>query len=233
MKKIFVIDDEEHILEILNYNLSKEGYEVQEFKNGLELLNYLIDPKNSLPDLIILDVMMDKMDGIETCKKIRDNKQLKTIPVVFLTAKSDEIDKIIGLEMGGDDYITKPFSVKELISRVKAILRRTGKSDEEVVEKKKTFLEFKNLKLDTERIMFFVDDAMQKLTKTEFLIIKLFLENVGKIFSRDEIINRIWEDAYVSDRTVDVHIRRLRKKMGIASDLIQTYSGFGYGLLNN
>ncbi len=233
MKKIFVVDDEEHILEILNYNLTKEGFEILEFRNGLDLMNHLIDQKNSLPDLIILDVMMDKMDGIETCKKIRDNKNLRNIPVVFLTAKSDEIDKIIGLEMGGDDYITKPFSIKELISRVKAILRRLSDNAEDTTEKKKTFLEFKNLKLDTERIMFFVDDNMQKLTKTEFLIIKLFLENIGKIFSRDEIINRIWEDAYVSDRTVDVHIRRLRKKMGTASDLIQTYSGFGYGLINN
>jgi two-component system alkaline phosphatase synthesis response regulator PhoP len=233
MKRIFIVDDEEHILEILNYNLTKEGFEVKEFKNGLEVMNNLLDERSDLPDLMILDVMMDKMDGVEVCKKIRDNSKLRSIPIVFLTAKSDEVDKVVGLEMGGDDYMTKPFSVKELISRVKAILRRTSPAEIKESTASKKFLSFKNLKLNTEKIMFFVDDESIKLTKTEFLIIKLFLENIGKIFSRDEIINRVWDDAYVSDRTVDVHIRRLRKKMEKSCDLIQTYSGFGYGLLDN
>lgn len=232
MKRIYVVDDEEHLLEILHYNLSKEGYSVKTFRNGLELINHLLDKKNENPDLILLDIMMDKMDGIETCRKIRDNKGFQNIPVIFLTAKSDEVDKILGLEMGGDDYMTKPFSVKELTSRVKAVLRRSGKEDAEP-ETTRTILQFKNLKLDTEKIMFFVNNQMIKLTKTEFLIIRLFLDNIGKIFSRDEIITKIWEDSYVSDRTVDVHIRRLRKKIGEEFDLIQTYSGFGYGILDN
>jgi len=231
-KKIYVVDDEEQILEILSFNLTKEGYNVREFRNGLELINVLIDNKQSPPDLILLDILMDKMDGLKTCKKIREIEGYENLPVIFLTAKSDEIDKVVGLEMGGDDYITKPFSIKELISRIKAVLRRTAINQDEDKPKIK-FLEFKNIKLDLEKYLFSVDDKIIRLTKTEFLIVKLFLENIGKIFSRDEIITKVWDDVYVTDRTVDVHIRRLRKKMENAGNLVHTYSGFGYGILED
>ena len=225
MKKlIFVIDDEKDIREILKINLESEGYAVNAFPSAADAKRGFDSEK---PDLIILDVMMEGKDGFEFCREIRSNEKLKSIPVIFLSAKSEEFDKVLGLELGGDDYLTKPFSIKELRSRIKAILRRTGDHPE---EKKNSILKYKGVELNPEQYSLKVDLVEIKLTKTELNILSLFMENPGKIFSRDNIINSVrGHDVFVVDRTIDVHIMNLRKKLGDYKNIITTFSGVGYG----
>ncbi len=223
-KSIFIIDDEKDIRDILTVNLTKEGYRVSVFasadgaKKGLE---------SETPDLIILDVMMEGKDGFEFCRDLRTDEKFKSVPVIFLTAKSEEFDKVLGLELGGDDYLTKPFSVKELRSRIKAVLRRTGEVPEAVTYK---VLKYKGVELNPESYSLKVDNVEIKLTKTELNILTLFMAHPGKIFSRDNIINSVrGHDVYVVDRTIDVHIMNLRKKLGAYKNIITTFSGVGYG----
>jgi two-component system, OmpR family, alkaline phosphatase synthesis response regulator PhoP len=222
-KQIFAIDDEIDIQEIIKINLISEGYEVLTFSSAEEAL---ADIKNSIPDLIILDVMMQGIDGYEFCRQLRSSKEYRNIPIIFLSAKSEEFDKVLGLELGGDDYITKPFSIKELKSRVKAILRRatTASSQEAHI------IQYKGIELNSASFSLAVDGEDVPLTKTEFNILTLFLTNPGKIFSRDNIIDSTrGTDVYVIDRTIDVHIMNLRKKLGVYKDIIKTFSGVGYG----
>ena len=224
MPKIYVVDDEKDIREILKVNLQKNGYEVSTFASAEEVLKQVTIAK---PDLFILDIMMSGMDGLDLCKKIRATSSLKDIPILFLSAKSQELDKVLGLELGADDYITKPFSIHELIARVKAILRRTQGKDQ---TPKESFT-YKGITLYPEKFLVTIDNEPIDLTKTEFLILKLFMQYPGKIFSRDNIIDSIRGDnVYVIDRTVDVHIMNLRKKLRHYKDAIKTYSGVGYGL---
>jgi DNA-binding response OmpR family regulator len=223
-KRIFAIDNERDIREILKVNLEKEGYLVDVFPSGETAFKHLTQIH---PDLIILDIMMTGMDGFEFCKKLRAIDDYKRIPVVFLSAKSEEFDKILGLELGGDDYITKPFSIKELKSRVKAIIRRTASSSPAGEVKK---IAYKGLELYPDHYSVKIDSVDIDLTRTEFGILELFLRNPGKIFTRDNIIDSIkGRDVYVVDRTVDVHIMNLRKKLGRYKDIIRTFSGVGYG----
>jgi len=171
--------------------------------------------------------MMEGKDGFEFCREIRSNDKFKSIPVIFLSAKSEEFDKVLGLELGGDDYMTKPFSIKELRSRIKAILRRAGEAPE---DKKATLLQYKGVELNPEQYSLKVDSEEIKLTKTELNILSLFMENPGKIFTRDNIINSVrGHDVFVVDRTIDVHIMNLRKKLGDYKNIITTFSGVGYG----
>lgn len=224
MPKIYVVDDEKDIREILKVNLQKNGYDVATFASAEEVLKQLAIAK---PDLFILDIMMSGMDGLDLCKHIRASNTLKDIPILFLSAKSAELDKVLGLELGADDYITKPFSIHELIARVKAILRRVQGKE----ETPKEVLTYKGIALHPEKFSVTIDKNPIDLTKTEFLILKLFMQYPGKIFSRDNIIDSIRGDnVYVIDRTVDVHIMNLRKKLGHYKDAIKTYSGVGYGL---
>ncbi len=224
MPKIYVVDDEKDIREILKVNLQKNGYDVATFASAEEVLKQLAIAK---PDLLILDIMMSGMDGLDLCKHIRASNTLKDIPILFLSAKSAELDKVLGLELGADDYITKPFSIHELIARVKAILRRLQVKE----ETPKEVLTYKGIVLHPEKFSITIDKNPIDLTKTEFLILKLFMQYPGKIFSRDNIIDSIRGDnVYVIDRTVDVHIMNLRKKLGHYKDAIKTYSGVGYGL---
>jgi len=224
MPKIYVVDDEKDIREILKVNLQKNGFDVATFASAEEVLKQVTIAK---PDLFILDIMMSGMDGLDLCKQIRASNTLKDIPILFLSAKSQELDKVLGLELGADDYITKPFSVHELVARVKAILRRTQGKDETPKES----LTYKGITLYPEKFLVTIDKEPVDLTKTEFLILKLFMLYPGKIFSRDNIIDSIRGDnVYVIDRTVDVHIMNLRKKLGKYKDAIKTYSGVGYGL---
>lgn len=224
MPKIYVVDDEKDIREILKVNLQKNGYEVSTFASAEEVLKQLAIAK---PDLLMLDIMMSGMDGLDLCKQIRASNNLKDIPILFLSAKSAELDKVLGLELGADDYITKPFSIHELIARVKAILRRVHGKE----ETPKEVLTYKGIALYPEKFSVTIDKEPVDLTKTEFLILKLFIQYPGKIFSRDNIIDSIRGDnVYVIDRTVDVHIMNLRKKLGHYKDAIKTYSGVGYGL---
>lgn len=224
MPKIYVVDDEKDIREILKVNLQKNGFDVVTFPSAEQVLKQVTIAK---PDLFILDIMMSGMDGLDLCKQIRASSNLKDIPILFLSAKSQELDKVLGLELGADDYITKPFSIHELVARVKAILRRTQSKDQIPNES----LICKGITLYPEKFLVTIDKEPVDLTKTEFLILKLFMQYPGKIFSRDNIIDSIRGDnVYVIDRTVDVHIMNLRKKLGKYKDAIKTYSGIGYGL---
>lgn len=219
---IFAIDDEIDIQEIVKINLSSEGYDVLTFSSAEEAL---VEIKNSAPDLIILDIMMQGIDGYEFCRQLRASREYRNIPIIFLSAKSEEFDRVLGLELGGDDYITKPFSIKELKSRVKAILRRTTAPPQ-----KADVIRYKGVELNTDSFSLTVDGEDVPLTKTEVSILSLFLSNPGKIFSRDNIIDSTrGTDVYVIDRTIDVHIMNLRKKLGKYKDIIKTFSGVGYG----
>jgi len=223
-KKIFAIDDEKDIREILKVNLTGENYDVSTFKSADEAHKGL---SGEVPDLIILDIMMDGKDGLQFCREIRAMEKLMNIPVIFLSAKSEEFDKVLGLELGGDDYMTKPFSIKELKSRIKAILRRTGEKPRESGAK---ILSYKGVELNTDQYSLKVYNNEVKLTKTEFNMLLLFMENPGKIFSRDNIIDSVrGQDVFVVDRTIDVHIMNLRKKLGDYKNIITTFSGVGYG----
>jgi DNA-binding response OmpR family regulator len=224
-KKIFVVDDERDIQEILKVNLSLQNLDVTAFSSGEEALAAL---KNGLPDLILLDVMMDGMDGFEFCKTLRANDAYRDIPIIFLSARTEEFDRVLGLELGGDDYIAKPFSVKEVSARVKAVLRRTDTRTARMLNEKK--LAYKGVELFPEKYSLKIDGKGVKLTKTEFEILFLFLKHPEKIFTRDNIIDSIrGDDVYVIDRTIDVHIMNLRKKLGKYKNIITTFSGVGYG----
>ncbi|MBP7902136.1 MAG: response regulator transcription factor [Spirochaetes bacterium] len=226
-KKIYILDDEEEILEIIKINLDSAGYETRTFSKPSLAKTELA--KGSIPDLFILDIMMPEEDGYEFCRYVKSKNALKDIPVIFLSAKTEEFDKVLGLELGADDYVPKPFSVKELSSRVKAVLRRCSGSKEESANQSKV-LTYKGLSLFTEEYRLNVDGTDIKLTKTEFEILGLFLRHPGKIFSRDNIIDSIrGNDIYVVDRTIDVHIMNLRKKIGSYKNIVTTFSGVGYG----
>ncbi|MCU0848655.1 MAG: response regulator transcription factor [Spirochaetes bacterium] len=222
--KIFAIDDERDIQEIIKVNLEKEGYEVNTFSSADLAEKHM--KKGNIPDLIILDIMMQGTDGYEFCKRLKSVKEYASIPVMFLSAKTEEFDKVLGFELGGDDYMTKPFGVRELKARVKAHLRRT----ETLHAKETQVLRYKGVELYPEQYALSIDGSSVDLTKTEFFILRIFLENPGKIFSRDNIIDSVrGQDAYVVDRTIDVHIMNLRKKLGPYKNIIRTFSGVGYG----
>ncbi len=224
-KKIFVIDDEQDIQEIVKINLKDDGYKVFCFSSAEEALKEL---QNTVPGLIVLDIMMEGIDGYEFCKQLKSAPEYKDIPIIFLSAKSDEFDKVLGLELGGDDYITKPFSVKELKSRVKAVLRRSLQKQN--TEENSNKINYKGIELNPDYYTLKIDGMDVSLTKTEFGILHLFMKNPGKIFTRDNIIDSIkGHDVYVIDRTIDVHIMNLRKKLGKYKNVIATFSGVGYG----
>lgn len=220
--RILVVDDEEDLCEILKFNLEIEGYEVDTAFSAEEAL------KMNLPSyqLLMLDVMMGEISGFKMASLLRKNENTTNIPIIFLTAKDTENDMLTGFNLGADDYISKPFSIRQVVARVKAVLRRTA-------EKEKTaeseLLEYETLALDIKRIKAMVDGKEIPLTKKEFEILKLLLENRSNVFSREEILSRIWKDeVYVLDRTIDVNITRLRKKIGIYGKNIVTRLGFGY-----
>ncbi|HOS40513.1 MAG TPA: response regulator transcription factor [Spirochaetota bacterium] len=224
-KNIFVVDDEADILEILKINLAEAGFIVHTFSSGETAMSAL---KKIIPDLIIVDVMMSGMDGYDFCKTVRGIPDFHAVPIIFLSAKSEEFDKVLGLELGGDDFITKPFGIKELISRIKAVLRRAEK---QLRAAEHEALRFKGVELHPDKYIVTVDGEEAKLTKTEFEILHLFMRYRGKIFTRDNIIDSIrGNDVYVVDRTIDVHVMNLRKKLGPYGESIKTFSGVGYGI---
>lgn len=220
-KKILVIDDEAVICEVLEFNLINEGYEVSCAYSAEEALKILTQEHS----LILLDVMMSGMSGYKLAELLRQRKN--KIPIIFLTAKDTENDMLTGFSVGGDDYISKPFSIKEVVARVKAVLKRS----EQEVEKPKNKLIFNDFTIDLELKELIIGEKKIPLTKTEFEIIVLLSDNPERIFSRDEIINRVWKETpYITERTVDVHITRLRKKLGEMSAIISNRPGFGYRL---
>lgn len=218
---ILVIDDEKDILKLVQYNFEKEGYQVVVARSGEEGLEAA---KAKLPALIILDLMLPGIDGLEVCKLLRSEKSTKKVPIVMLTAKGSETDQIVGLELGAADYIAKPFSVKVLLARVKTILRgRSSPDDETVVLRTGDFV------LDRERLSFTVKGKPIALTKLEFRILAFLMQNAGKVFSRDKLLSGAWEgEAFIVDRTVDVHVRSIRRKLGKHRDAIETVHGTGY-----
>jgi two-component system alkaline phosphatase synthesis response regulator PhoP len=215
--KILLVDDDPDILEFLSYNLIKEGYVIETAENGIEALQKV---GVFMPDLIILDVMMPQMDGIEACQEIRKNPAYKDILIVFLTARGEDYSQIAGLESGADDYVTKPIKPKVFISKLKSVLRR--KENGEDAEKV-----FERFKIDKERFLVVFDDNEIELPKKEFEIIELLSSKPEKVFSREEIYSKIWGDnIIVGDRTIDVHIRKIREKIG--EEIIKTVKGVGY-----
>lgn len=223
--KILAIDDEIHIIELLRFNLETNNYEVDFAYDGID--GY-IKAKEIKPDLILLDWMLPNISGIDILKKIRSDKNLKNIPVIMLTAKNMESDKVEGLEIGADDYITKPFSIKELLARISSVLRRyniNGQNEESI-------LSIGNLKLDLQKYEIYRGSEKIELTLKEFELLKLLIENKGKVLSRNYLLDKIWGYEYYGEtRTVDVHIRYLRKKIegnSPSEKHIQTIRGVGY-----
>jgi two-component system, OmpR family, alkaline phosphatase synthesis response regulator PhoP len=216
--KILLVDDEPDILEFISYNLAKEGFEVYTSSNGKEAIKLA---KQERPQLIILDVMMPDLDGIETCRVIRETPELKGVLVAFLTARNEDYSQIAGFDAGADDYINKPIKPRVLVSRVKALLRRQGVSAGEDV------LEVDGFSIDREKYLIVKDGKNINLPKKEFELIALLASRPGKVFTREDILKNVWgDDVVVGDRTIDVHIRKLREKLGDA--YIRTIKGVGY-----
>ncbi|HOK51425.1 MAG: response regulator transcription factor [Bacteroidales bacterium] len=219
-KKILIVDDEEDILEFVSYNLRKEGYQLFTAQNGRDAIR---SAKEHIPHLILLDVMMPDMDGIETCREIRNIPELQACIIAFFTARNEDYSLIAGLDAGADDYITKPIRPRVLVSKVAALLRRhnTQKTaSERVITRGK-------IVIDSEKYLVFLEGKEVFLPRKEFELLHLLASKPGRVFTRDEIFNRIWsDDVIVSDRTIDVHIRKIREKLG--DEVIKTVKGVGY-----
>lgn len=229
MQRILIVDDDPHIREVLRFALEKAGYETSAAEDGKQALHRFDDQQ---PDLVVLDIMMPEMDGTEVCRALR---QRSLVPIVFLSSKDEEVDRIIGLELGGDDYVTKPFSPRELVARVRAVLRRTADGHAEThttsVEKPNIF-ESGPLKLDQDQFMAYWEEKEVVLTVTEFGILRTLIRHPGRVFTRDEIMSGAYDfNNIVSDRTIDSHVRRLRSKLNaVGADPIETVHGVGYKL---
>lgn len=221
--KILIVDDEEHIRELIKFNLEKNQYKVVCAENGIDALKVA---KEEMPQLILLDLMLPGMDGYDVCKEIRSNPNLSKIPIIMITAKGEEFDKILGLELGADDYLTKPFSVRELVARVKAVLRRINMKYEDNV------LRFESIEINFDKHEVIKNDKKVDLTLKEFELLEILCKNKGRVLTREFLLDKIWGYEFVGEtRTVDVHIRHLRKK--IENDdknpkFIQTIRGIGY-----
>ena len=222
-EKVLIVDDELHIVELLKYNLETNGYKVIYALNGKDGLSMVFDKK---PDLVLLDLMLPEIDGLDVCKEIKKNKETENIPVIMLTAKGEEFDKILGLELGADDYVTKPFSVRELLARIKAVLRRKNKNDAE------NLISIGKLVINMDKHEVIKSGIKIDLTLKEFELLSLLAVNRGKVLTRDFLLDKVWGYEYYGEtRTVDVHIRHLRQK--IEEDdtnpvYIETVRGIGY-----
>ncbi len=225
-KQIIVADDEKDILELVSFNLEQEGFSVLKAVNGRKVLEMI---KAGKPDLIILDLMMPEINGMEVCRNIRNNPDSADIPVIMLTAKSDQLDKILGLEIGADDYITKPFHVRELIARVRSVLRRT---ERRLDDEKQESLTFGGLHVDFRSYKATVDGRVIDLSSREFKLLHFFISHPGRVYSREQLLDRVWGDeSFVEPRTVDVHISRLRGAIEPDKEnprYILTVRGIGY-----
>jgi phosphate regulon transcriptional regulator PhoB len=222
MAKILIIEDERDIVQALEYNLKKEGFETHKAYDGLQGLKLTQD---LIPDLILLDLMLPGLSGLEICRQIKKDQRTEQIPVLMLTANVSETDKVVGLEVGADDYVTKPFSMRELIARIRSILKRYGKKEKPA----KILLKFPDLEIDSEKHQALAQGKNIELTAKEFSLLKYLAQNREKVFTRDQLLNEVWGiDVAIETRTVDVHVRRLREKLGKAGRHIQTLRGVGY-----
>lgn len=224
MLKILIVDDEVNIRELVKFNLDKAGYTIIEAADGQSAVNTARADK---PDLVILDLMLPGIDGLEVCRHLKGQRETSGIPIIMLTAKNEEIDKILGLELGADDYMTKPFSARELIARVKAVLRRSQKDAPSAGE-----LSVGSLRFNFSRYEAFLGKEKLELTPKEYELLKLLITNIGKVYTREQLLEKVWGYEYFGDtRTVDVHVRHLRAKLGQeaeAAELIETVRGVGY-----
>ena len=226
MSKVLIVEDEANIRQLVKYNLEKESFQVIEAEDGLQGLRLA---KAEKPDLVLLDLMLPQMDGLEVCRSLKGNQATAALPIIMLTAKSEEIDKVIGLELGADDYMTKPFSPRELVARVKAVLRRSQKEAALPGE-----LSVGRLRFNFSRYEVHMGNAKLELTPKEYELLKMLATNLGKVFTREQLLEKVWGYEYFGDtRTVDVHVRHLRSKMSTdpeTADALETIRGFGYRL---
>ena len=222
---VLVIDDEKDLIELVRYNLEKEGFDVvaaTDGRSGLDIAS------RHRPELIVLDVMMPGVDGLEVCRQLRGAEPTRQIPLIMLTARASEADRVVGLELGADDYVTKPFSPRELVARVKAVLRRSAPSD---AREEGRILRHGDVVVDPARPEVRAEGKPVSLTATEFRILQYLASRPGRVLSRDEIIDAaLGRGAVVLDRTIDVHITAIRRKLGRAGEMIETVRGFGYKL---
>ncbi|MCE5312135.1 MAG: response regulator transcription factor [Nitrospiraceae bacterium] len=232
MNKILVVDDEADIVELISYNLKKEGYEVDTALDGDEALQKIRSGSN---DLVVLDLMLPGIQGLEICRIIRSTKELATLPVIMLTAKSEEVDRIVGLEMGADDYVVKPFSPRELVARVKSLLRRAESGavkEEDSKADAESNITIGDMVIDRERYTVTIGSKKIKLSAREFKLLAYLAQKRGRIYNREQLLDAVWgDDVFVEPRTVDVHIRRLRSKIEENPDnpvYIRTMRGVGY-----
>ena len=222
-KKVLVVDDERDIVELIRYNLVKEGYEVAVAYNGQEAL----DQAANHPDLVVLDLMMPVLDGFETCRRIKNDPGTAHIPVIFLTARSSEVDEVVGLELGADDYIQKPISPRKLVARVKAVFRRAEQAPLHAAGP--SVIQVDHLEINRSTYTVRLGKKEVFFPKKEFELLALLAANRGKVFTREMLLNQIWgSDVVVIDRTIDVHIRKIREKLGNEADAIETIKGVGY-----
>lgn len=222
--KILVVDDEPDAVELIQFNLKSAGFEVVTASDGDEALK---KARAILPSLIVLDLMLPEVDGLEVCKILRRDPQTSGIPLVMLTAKAAEVDRVLGLELGADDYVTKPFSPRELVLRIKRLLR-TDPED----ERKKTLIQIKDLTIDIPAHRVEVKNKLVDLTATEFKLLTILAQRRGRVQSRDQLLQDVWEyDSLIDTRTVDTHMRRLREKLGSAARYLDTVRGVGYRFL--
>jgi two-component system alkaline phosphatase synthesis response regulator PhoP len=230
MSKILIIEDEKNILELVRFNLEREGFQVISSMDGARGLEMA---QEEIPDLIILDVMLPGMNGLEVCRELHQDPSTSNIPVIILSARAEELDKVLGLEMGADDYIVKPFSPRELLARVKARLRRYSPGEnrgEKYSSGKK--LKIGQLVIDDDKYAVYYKDVRQDFTPIEFELLRFLAQNRGKVFTREQLLEQVWGYYYPGDsRTVDVHVRHIRQKLGSApgvTELIETVRGVGY-----
>lgn len=230
-KTILVVDDEQDIVDLISYNLSKEGYEVAKASNGTDAV---VLAQRLRPDLVILDIMMPGLDGFEVCRTLRQDPSLQTMAIVFLTAKAGEIDQILGLELGADDYIQKPISPRVLLARVKTIFRRGSDRVRTETVVAPEVLRIGSIEVNRQNYTVKIDGKETFFPKKEFELLAFLASNRGKVFSREALLRRIWgESVYVIDRTVDVHVSKVREKLGKHGARIETVKGVGYRFSEN
>lgn len=216
---IYLVEDDDNIRKLVSYALCKEGFEVKEFSSPLEFWN---DLKNNNPNLILLDIMLPDEDGLSVLKRLREKPETKDMPVIMLTAKGSEFDKVTGLDMGADDYIAKPFGMTELISRIRAVLRRYEKTHTDKIYK------IGELYVNPTKHIIKVSDESVTLSYKEYSLLMVLLEAEGNVVERETLLTKVWGEFYSESRTLDVHIRKLRVKLGTAGDMIETVKSIGY-----
>ncbi|HEY6005136.1 MAG TPA: response regulator [Anaeromyxobacter sp.] len=226
MSSVLVIDDERDLLSLLDFNLRAAGFETLLAATGDEALSLL---RRRVPDIVVLDLMLPDIPGTEVCRQLKADPRTRPVPVVMLTAKGDEVDRIVGFELGADDYVTKPFSVRELVLRLRSVLRRAGRgaATERMPES------FGPIRIDVDAHRCFADGAEVELTALEFKLLTTFMARLGRVQSREQLLEDVWEmSPDIETRTVDTHVKRLREKLGSGRDLLQTVRGIGYRLVD-